>query len=222
MKTATTIFLIIICAFSTFAQNYQDAMSRSIQAMFQSKEIEELKSIGQTFDRIGLKESSEYMPYYYAAYSYTSILFYNKDLSNEKRDSLLDVAQDYIDKALIVDVDESEIYALQALVYQMRIFTPSRGFKFSAKANEAIEKGLKQDDRNPRLYYLKGLNILHTPKMFGGGAAKALEYLEKADSLFKDNKKSYESNGSNSISTISPQWGEESNKSSLTLCREQL
>ena len=81
--------------------------------------------------------------------------------------------------------DESEVYALEAFLYQLRITDITKGMKYSSLKNEALAVAEKLNPENPRVYYLRGTNTYHTPKMFGGGAEKAKPQFEKAAEKFK-------------------------------------
>jgi len=85
----------------------------------------------------------------------------------------------------------------------------SKGYKYSRLAAEAIGVAEKLNPQNPRVYYLRGSNTFHTPKMFGGGKEKAKPDLEKAASMFESQK---------SESEIAPSWGAEHNAGLLKQC----
>jgi hypothetical protein len=65
---------------------------------------------------------------------------------------------------------------------------------------------------NPRIYFLKATSTFFTPKMFGGGAKKALPYFEKADSLFAKESKD---------DIAKPFWGKEANDEFMKQAKTQ-
>ena len=127
----------------------------------------------------------------------------------EKIHQQLDNAQNQIDKLLKNHDRESEIYALQAFIYQIRITDMSKGYKYSKLSNEALGLAEKLNPENPRVYYLRGTNTFHTPKMFGGGKENARPDLEKAARLFNTQSKEND---------LEPSWGAAHNQELLKLC----
>jgi hypothetical protein len=130
-------------------------------------------------------------------------------MAAEDKHKLLDLAQVQMDILQKSFKKESEIFALQAFLYQMRITDMSKGFKYSSLASEALAEAEKLNPNNPRIYYLRGNNTFHTPKAFGGGKEKAKPMFEKAAGLFESQKPA---------NTIEPAWGSEHNKQMLAEC----
>ena len=116
----------------------------------------------------------------------------------------LDQAQPFIDKALEIYPDESELHVLQGMLYQARIKVDpaGRGMQYSMKATEELNQAKSYNPDNPSAYYLLGMNVLHTPESFGGGAGAACPLFRKADELFR----SYVPEN-----VLSPTWGPERN-----------
>ncbi len=201
---------ILLSAFSVFAisANYEEAMKTNIEKMNQSISSTALAEFAANFQRISNAEKDKWLPGYYAAYCYLNATFFDK-LESKEIHAYLDLAQAEIDKVLKIAPKESEIYALQAFVYQLRITDMSKGYKYSSLATEAINSAEKLNPENPRVYYLRGSNTFHTPKMFGGGAEKAKPDLEKAAKMFETQKLESE---------ILPSWGTEHNGQLLKQC----
>jgi hypothetical protein len=130
-------------------------------------------------------------------------------MSADEKHKKLDMAQKEMDVLLAKHSNESEIYTLQAFLYQLRITDMTKGMKYSSLANEALSVAEKINPENPRIYYLRGTNTFHTPKMFGGGAENAKPFFEKAAGLFKSFQPQ---------NTLSPNWGKEHNYQMLEQC----
>ena len=205
---------IIICAtvFNSLAAGYEETMKQNIDKLNQLRSATELVDLANQFDRIGQKETDKWLPGYYAAYSYISILFFNQDLTNEQKQGYLDQAQKQIDHILTITDKESEIFALQGMLYEMRISDPAEGYKYSTLSNEALSKAELMNAENPRVFYLKGLNLFYTPAQYGGGAAIAKPLFEKAASLFEKSKDN---------TSLLPAWGEYHNNMMLKQCTGQ-
>ena len=199
MKIITTItILLTVFAGSLCASQYEDLMNENIKTMYSATSSSELTDLANHFERMAQMESETWLPLYYAAYSYTAVLFVDKDLTSDEQHQWLDKAQAMMDIAMKQDEKQSELYALQALIYQMRITDASKGYKYSSLAGEMLKKAETLDQYNPRVQYLLGMNILHTPKAFGGGALKARPYFEHAAELFDVFQ---------AKSTLHPTWG---------------
>ncbi|MBN1927858.1 MAG: hypothetical protein JW798_18645 [Prolixibacteraceae bacterium] len=202
MKKLTVLICLLVFTTSLFSAVYDKNMIMNMQKMYKSTTADELIEVANQFERIGLKETGEWLPGYYAAYSYISIMFHNQELSSEQRGKYLDQAQKHIDEIMKLAPTESEIFVLQALLYMMRITDPSEGYTYSTMATEALDKAEVYNAKNPRVFYLKGMNLYYTPDEYGGGKEAAMPLLEKANSLFKTEI---------SQSPLMPTWGKENN-----------
>lgn len=216
MKTISKLMLVIV-AFATIgtlnasAIDYNEAMKSNIGKLYQNMNSRDsLVNIAATFQRIGQIYPKEWLPAYYASYSYLAMTFKDKDA--ESINAALDKAQVLADEALKTAPNESEIHVLQAFIYSMRITDASKGYKYSTLSNEALTKATAFNANNPRIYYIRGQNTLHTPAMFGGGKNKALPLFEKAKALFE----------SQTITDpIMPNWGKTINDNMLQQCKQQ-
>lgn len=207
-KIITLTAVLITISMSVFSSNYNEVMKTNIVKMMNSTSSTELSSIANQFERIANTEKEEWLPGYYAAYSYVRSTFFD-EMDADDTHQQLDKAQIILDKLTKNYQKESEIFTLQAFVYQLRITDMSKGYKYSRLAAEAIGVAEKLNPQNPRVYYLRGSNTFHTPKMFGGGKEKAKADLEKASSMFESQKPESE---------IAPSWGAEHNAGLLKQC----
>ncbi|WP_066633254.1 hypothetical protein [Labilibacter marinus] len=206
---ATVLIFISIFEFSVSASNYHDVMKQNIEKMYKVKTVEELASISGTFYRVSEKEKAEWLPLYYASYSLVRVAFFTKDANVIHQ--YLDTAQGYLDQLKKQQPKESEVFALQGLLYSMRITSMSKGMKYSMLSNEELDKAQVLNDKNPRIYYCRGNNVFHTPSMFGGGKSKAKPIYEKAASLFKEDTSKID---------FWPTWDSQHNNEMLKQCKE--
>lgn len=182
------------------ASDYEKIMGENLQKMYTAQSIEQLTDVANQFERIAAKESGQWLPAYYQAYSYVWMLQINNSLPNNEKSKILDKAQVVLDGLKKRFDKESEVFALQGLVYQMRISDEGSAYELSMKADEAFSIAVKLNPDNPRALYLKGCNVFYTPELFGGGPAKAKPILEKAQNLFAANK---------AENSLLPAWGKE-------------
>jgi len=188
---------------------YKQAMGAALSQMGTIKDNAAYLDLANQFQRIAENEPTEWLPAYYATLNTTLYAF--KENDKTKVDPLLDQAQKMIDKALKIKEGESEIWVLQGMLFQARIMVDpmTRGQKFFMQANEAFDKAESLNAENPRIYYLRGQNMMNMPKMFGGGKEAAKPFFQKANEKFLNFKPA---------EMFAPNWGKEANAQLLKSC----
>jgi len=212
-KSIFTLVLVLLFSVGFANDAYQKAMSQSIEKLFQAKTIPEYVEVANQFERISQIEKAEWLPLYYASFAYIMISF--QEAENTKKDQYLDQAQKYLDQAMAIEPNESELYMLQGFLYPSRInIDPmGRGMTYMGKMNESLDKALALNPDNPRVYYLRATMTYHMPEAYGGGAAKALPLFQTAAEKFMIFKPKTE---------ISPNWGKEMNDAELKKIQETM
>lgn len=209
MKKFVSIIFMAICGIAN-SQNpsLEQAIKDGLTYMDSAKTISDMQAVVGRFERISFVETSRWEPFYYLAFVQINLSFWEKD--GDKKDAILDLAEKNIERALTLNGDKSELFALQGFLYQGRIqVSATRGMTYSQKAAEILEKAVEENPENPRALFLLAQNIYYTPKMFGGGAKNALPKFQEAKVKF-DNEKSQEG--------ISPKWGAKSNLRMIETC----
>jgi len=210
-KSILFIVAAILMTANTFAQqgHYQAVMGKNLEALRTAQTLEDYQLVANGFERMAAAEQQQWLPTYYASFSYINMSFREKD--DDKRDQYLDKAQQHLDKALKLQPKESELYALQGFLHMARIqVSPMmRGMKYSGLAKEALEKAKNLNPDNPRVYYLLGSNTFHTPSMFGGGSQAAKPLLEQAKLKFEKQR---------AATALAPSWGEPQTLALLAKC----
>jgi len=210
-KLIATLILVSLFSFGFANEAYEKAMGLSIETLFQSKTIAEYVEVANQFERISQIEKAEWLPLYYASFAYIMISFQEPD--NAKKDAYLDQAQKYLDQAMTIEPNESELYMLQGFLYPSRINVDpmNRGMLYIGELNKSLDKALELNPDNPRVFYLRATIIHHTPEAYGGGAVKALPLYETAVQKFGIFKPK---------TAISPNWGKEINEAALKSVQE--
>jgi len=210
-KLFATLILVSLFSFGFANEAYEKAMGLSIETLFQVKTIPEYIEVANQFERISTMEKGEWLPLYYASFAYIMISFQEPD--NAKKDTYLDQAQKYLDQAMAIDPNESELYMLQGFLYPSRINVDpmNRGMLYIGDMNKSLDKALELNPDNPRVYYLRATIMHHTPEAYGGGAAKALPLYQAAVEKFNIFKPK---------TAISPNWGKEINEAGLKSAQE--
>ncbi len=173
----------------------------------QASTINDYTDAANFFERIAQMESSEWLPLYHAAHAWLIMGFMETDVS--KKDPYFDKAQGFVDRALKIAPDESELYTLQAFIYpgKMSVDPMGRGPALVGRMNAALDKAIRLNPDNPRNYYLQAITLLNMPEAFGGGKAVAKPIFEKAREKFEQFQ---------AQSPLWPNWGKELNEAELS------
>lgn len=198
MKKSILLFLLVFAAAFAQAGNYSEAMKTALGVLDTAKTPIGLLDAANRFERIGNAEKKEWLPFYWAALTYSRIAMSGE--TPEKIDEMLDKAQALADKADEIEKTNSEIYTLKGMILGSRIMVDpqKRGPVFGGQANAMYAKASAFDDKNPRPLYMQGIALLYTPEEFGGGRLKALEVLKKAAEKYESFK---------AKSELHPDWG---------------
>lgn len=141
--------------------------------------------LANAFERIGDAAQKYWQPYYHAAFCYAVLAVKEADKSN--LDDLADKAQAYLDKAIALNKNNSEISALQGMIINTRILADPMGRwrDYSAQAGEWLAKSKQQDPGNPRPWYIEARAKIRTPALLGGGPDAAKPLVTTAVEKFK-------------------------------------
>ena len=214
MKTTTTMrttllaLLTMLFSLPVFAADYEATMKTNIQKIGEAKTVADYNTLAAQFERIANAEKTKWQPAYYAVLCYLNAVTMLQ-LTEDEKTAQLDKAQPIMDNLKKNFKNESEVFALQGFLYEMRIMGMASAMKYSSLATEVLEEAEKMNPANPRIYYLQGMNIFHTPKAFGGGKEKAKPLFEKAALLFENAKPA---------TALDPTWGAEYNKRMIEQC----
>jgi len=204
-------FAVLLCStvLASVAQSdkYTATMQKTITQLDSAKTVNDLQSVAGIFERIGDAEKTQWLPYYYAALAQTWIGWRpevkDKDGNAEK-------IKAYLTKAEALETN-SELLAVENMMntQQMLIDPQTRWQTYGQQGGAALQKGLKLDPNNPRLYYLQGMGLFGTPPQFGGGKDKAKPLFEKALTLYK----------SAQPKPLYPTWGQKQTEDMLVQCQ---
>lgn len=180
---------------------YEQKMGETLGAMAGAQSPEDFQNIGNQFLVVAKAEKTEWLPYYYHAYSYIIACFmYEGQL--ELQDQMLDEAEASIKEMMDIAPDNAEVHALNAfqLMARLAVNPEERGQSYSMKTQMAIGQGMAFDPTNPRLRYVKLSTDMGTARFFGSDTS---EYCEAAARLASE-WDSFEA-----PSPIHPNWGKD-------------
>ncbi len=212
MKKTILSIGIFLFGMTAFAQNnqYITAMKGFMSKMGSATTPEAYQTVANGFERIAAAEPNEWLPKYYAAFSYAMQAMQQTDKS--KVDAIIDLAEKNISDAQAMSQSE-ELICLSALCKSARINVDpmSRGMKFGMASTQLLEEAKKINPNNPRIYYLQGQSAFYTPEAFGGGKVKAKALFEKSLELYALFTPSAE---------LMPNWGKEQVEKMLEECNK--
>jgi TPR repeat protein len=198
---------------SSGAQILQDSAvyNKGLLMIESSKTYQDFETAGNYFDKLTNSKRDEWLAPLYSALSFILASFREPD--TKLKEELCNKAQTYIDTSAMRHPDVSELASMQAFLYQARIdVSPmERGLEYSLKADAQIKKAEEANPGDPRAYFLYGMNIYYTPKIFGGGPEKALPLFEKAAVKFNDFVPKM---------AFIPHWGKQQNLDMIAKCRK--
>lgn len=195
---------LLMIAVSTFAQtSFEKVMTEKISKIAQAKTSEDLTALSNDFLRIGDKEKTQWLPYYYAAHA---TIEKGRKLTRTGQVSELDAiaaeAQKNVDKAMELSKDNAELLILQKMIHSLKMMVDpqARFMSEGMLAADALSKAAKLDPENPRISLLKGEDTYFTPEQFGGSKTEGLALLQKSVDQFKVYKPK---------TALDPNWGKE-------------
>ena len=194
--------LFLFVGITVIAQtSFEKAMTEKVAQVEQQKTSDEFTALANDFKRIGDKEKTQWLPYYYAAFSTIQKgRLAMRDGKMAELDAIAAEAQKSLDLALNLNKDNAENLILQKMIHSLKMMVDpqSRFMSEGMLAKEALEKAEKADPTNPRISLLKAEDTYFTPEQFGGSKAKGLELFQKSLDQFKVYTPK---------STLDPNWG---------------
>ncbi|HEX2394237.1 MAG TPA: hypothetical protein VHI78_02765 [Bacteroidales bacterium] len=208
-KTILVIFTGILSFHLLLSQTENDSSvyHQGLSLLDKAKNPEQFLESATYFEKISAENPEHWLATYYAGLSY---ILAAKD-AGKNADRLLDKAQQFVDKSIVLKPDEPENHVLQAFLYQVRLSVDPQGraLNFYQKAEACLKKAMAGDSSNPRAYFLMANNVYNTPPVFKGGPRNALPVFIKAREKFRSYKPPF---------SFAPYWGEEQNEEMIRLC----
>jgi len=209
MKNTLTLLLVLFVT-TLFAQDkYTTQMLKNIEAVYQSKTVDEYQASINAMERIGNAEKTKWEPFYYSAFGYLMIATEEKD--GAKKDQFLDLSAEVLKKAKAISENESEIVALDGFIQMIRVTVDpaARGAQYSGQAMQLFGKAIGLNPENPRALGLMAQMQVGTARFFNApiteGCATAAKSLEKFQTYQSPN-------------ALAPRWGKGMSEGLLQQC----
>lgn len=203
MKKYILSFALVLMSLTAFAQSdYEKIMTEKIGKIEACKTTEEFQALANDFQRIGSKESGQWLPSYYAAFSYIQkgrIMM--RDGNMQELDGVAAQAEKYLGTAQnLAGADNAEIHLLKKMAYSLRMMVnPQQRFMTDGvRASEELSRAEKLDPTNPRIALIKAEDTYFTPEQFGGSKTKGIEMFKEAIAKFNAYKPK---------TALDPNWG---------------
>lgn len=203
MKKYFLSFALAFMSLTAFAQaDYEKIMSEKIAKIETCKTPEDFQTLANDFQRIGSKESSKWLPAYYAAFSTIQkgrVMMRNGN--TQALDGVASEAEKYLATAQnLAGADNAEIRLLKKMSYSLRMMVnpQQRYMTDGARATEEMNTAEKLEPDNPRIALIKAEDVYFTPEQFGGSKAKGLEMFKDALAKFNVYKPK---------TALDPNWG---------------
>ncbi|SHF07590.1 hypothetical protein [Chryseobacterium takakiae] len=203
MKKYLFTIALSMMSLTAFAQaDYEKIMSDKITKLETTMSVDQFQALANDFDRIGKKETKQWLPSYYAALAY--LQKGRMQMQSGKMSELsvnANAADKYLDQAeAIAGKDNSEIHLLRKMAYSLRMMeNPAERYMTDGmKAMEELKKAETLDPNNPRVALIKAEDTYFTPEQYGGSKEKGLQQFKEALEKFKTFKPK---------TALDPNWG---------------
>ncbi len=192
-----------VAAFSQ-SERYTKAMESNISKLDSTSTVEGWVELANSFQRIADAEKTQWLPYYYAAYSnvLNGYMLMGAQTSGmaEKIDPLAAKAEELILKAEALSKDNAEIFIVKKMIAGLRLVgDPMNRWQTEGPiAEAALNKAKSLEPNNPRIYVLEAQDKFYTPEQFGGSKTEAKTLFEEALKKFETYKPQ---------TSLHPNWG---------------
>lgn len=180
MKKFILSFALSCISLTAFAQaDYEKIMTDKIAKIETCKTPEDFQTLANDFQRIGSKESSQWLPQYYAAFALIQkgrVMMRTGNMM--ELDAIASQAEKYLGMAQnLAGADNAEVHLLRKMAYSLRMMVnpQQRYMTDGARAGEEINIAEKLEPDNPRVALIKAEDTYFTPEQYGGSKTKGIE-----------------------------------------------
>jgi hypothetical protein len=188
---------------------YEKTMTATIEKLYRAGSVEELQAAVNQFETIARKETSEWLPLYYASLGY--VWMATRAEQKATKEGYLNQGQALLEKATALKGGESELVALQGFLYMIQLSTDpaTLGPVLSGKATAILEQAHQMNPENPRATLLLSQMKIGTARYFGASTDEGCQLTQQSLAQFGKE---------NPANPLMPRWGGEMAKSVLEQC----
>lgn len=170
----------------TGAARWADSARVEIEAAYTTADTARLGAARVLLERALTAFPDDALLLHYQGYALYREANLRSGLRGEDVGDLLESAEEVLERSAELAA-MPETLALMAGVIGQRIgANPIRGMIQGPRSGRFMDRALERGPRNPRVWLLRGVGAMFTPRMFGGGLARAEEYLETAAELYRN------------------------------------
>lgn len=201
---------LILIGLTTFYLQGQSQFDKGMEKAFSTWESGDMNAAEQLFERIANAEPNEWLPCYYVAQINSLKSWEEKDLTVLK--AQLDKAQNYINQAKAISLNNPEIMVMQAQIYTNWVAYDGAtyGMKYGGIVSGIYAKAYKIAPENPRVVFNKAEWDMGSARYFGKDTAPYCKDIENSIELFANFKPE---------SPFAPNWGLERAEQVFAECK---
>lgn len=166
---------------------WADSASREIDAANVAGDLTRLTNAAAMLDRVLTVTPNDPLLLYYRSLAlYRSASLYTGRKRPDEAKRALDEADLLLEQATTKS-PTADALALRSSVIGLMIGlsgNPLSGMTLGPKSSGLLDRAAELEPNNPRVWLIRGMSAMFTPKMFGGGTDKAERDLRKAIELF--------------------------------------
>ncbi len=189
---------------------YRQAIEKGLASWQAAETPEALRQTINHFGRVAMAQPDKWLPNYYAANILVLMAARTKDVG--AGDALLDEAQTYIDRALAVEANNSELTAMQGFVHMIRMALDpaTRGAQYMGKVMQVLSQATAQNPENPRALYLLAQAKYGTAQFFGNDVTEVCAMFDRAYTLVE---------AEHQTDPLLPSWGRKEIAAMQQICK---
>ncbi|HEX6053240.1 MAG TPA: tetratricopeptide repeat protein [Gemmatimonadaceae bacterium] len=171
----------------TGTAKWADSASREIEIAHAASDLARLTQAAALLDRALTVTPNDRLLLYYRSLSLYRLAaqYMGRNRNNDAKKALEEA--DRLLEQIETKAPAGDALALRGAVVGQLIglsSNPLSGMTLGPKASGLIERAMELEPNNPRVWLVRGISSMFTPKMFGGGTDKAERDLRKAAELF--------------------------------------
>jgi tetratricopeptide (TPR) repeat protein len=169
----------------TGAARWADSARVEIEAAFLTGDTVRLRAASVLVERALVAHPGDALLQHYEGYALYREATLRQGRWQQDVGELLERAQAALERAAATQ-EIPETLALLASVLGQRIgANPIRGMTLGPRSDELMERAAEIGPDNPRVWLLRGMGAIFTPRLFGGGLERARAHLERSARLFE-------------------------------------
>ena len=172
-----------------------------LQEGYDVRDLDRLQRARALFERAAQDETHAALAHYYAALAEQRTVNLLWSQEEDRAATHLDAALEHARQAAEEREDWAEVHLLLANLYgQKSSLNPLKGMIYGPRADREWNRAHSLAPENPRVALIRGINLYHKPRMFGGSKEEALASFQEATRLF-------EAGPDTPGDSLAPAWG---------------